>query len=88
MLPDNHKRWGIVEEERFREELAVLHPNPIRADEFVDGVKNMLCKDPTPPEATKIGGKVWFLPMRLGKAVVYYTFNDDYVYLLSIQVVE
>ena len=88
MLPDNHKFWNIVEEERFAEQLRALHSDPVRADEFVDGVKNILCKDPMPLEATKIGELVWFIPMRGSRVGVYYRFNEDYVYLLSIRVVD
>ena len=86
MLPGDHKLRIIVEEDRFRDELAALRPNPVRADEFVDGVKNFVCKDPA--DGKKIGDNMWFLPMRISNLAVYYRFNEDYVYLLSIRAVE
>ena len=93
MLPE--KLREIVEEHRFRDELAVLLSDARRADEFIDGAKWVLSRDPF--KGRRIGtSKVWFLPMeeipetRVGPpgilpVILYYTFDDDYVNFLSIQ---
>jgi hypothetical protein len=84
MLLDNHKMYEIVEDHRFSDELGQLRPDPIRRDEFVDGAKWVLSRDPM--AGTKIGNKVWFLPTAHGNAVIYYTFDENHVYLQSIQI--
>ncbi len=86
MLQSYHKLWNIVEEHSFSTELSALLDDPVRADEFVDGAKFVLSRKPD--AGTMIGEAVWFLPMILKNAVIYYRFDDDNVYLLSIQVIE
>jgi hypothetical protein len=93
MLPE--KLREIVEEHRFRDELAVLLPDARRADEFIDGAKWVLSRDPS--KGRRISkSKVWFLPMAaipstegaqpgILPIILYYTFDDDYVNFLSIQ---
>lgn len=81
------KRWEIIEEPRFAFELQALIPKARRADEFIDGAKNVLCRDPQ--RGKRIGNShVWFLPVEeipgLLPIVLYYTFDDDYVNFLSI----
>jgi hypothetical protein len=75
--------WGIVEEHKFCTELASLLDDPVRADEFVDGAKNVLSRDPE--AGTKINNTVWFLPMGIGNLAIYYRFDNDNVHLLSIR---
>jgi len=76
----------IVEEEQFSNELAILKENPRRADEFIDGVKNALSRDPAPIEATCLDEKypLWFIPCSCEDIVIFYTFNDNKITLLSI----
>jgi hypothetical protein len=93
MLPE--KLREIVEEHRFVVELAALLPNARRADEFINGAKWVLGRDPF--KGKRIGtSSVWFLPMEeipktdesppgILPVVLYYTFDDDYVNFLSIQ---
>ncbi|MCI0349300.1 MAG: hypothetical protein L0Z53_07740 [Acidobacteriales bacterium] len=82
----------IIEEHRFAIELqALIEEGPEkaqRADEFVDGVKWLLAR--SPEKGTRIGQtNVWFIPSEhtadLLPVVIYYTFDDDYVNLMSIQ---
>ena len=85
MPPD--KRWAIIEEHRFSFELQALIPRAQRADEFIDGAKNVLCRDPR--RGKQIGNShVWFLPLEdipgLLPIVLYYTFDDNFVNFLSI----
>lgn len=85
MLPQYHKMWEIVEEPRFERELKAIEADAIRADEFVDGAKAVLARNPQ--IGTKVGERVWFLPMARATVAIYYTFDDTAVYLQSIQVV-
>jgi hypothetical protein len=85
MLPG--KMRTIIEEHRFALELAALIPKAKRADEFIDGAKWVLCRDPF--RGRRIGNShVWFLAMEELPEhlpiVLYYTFDNDNVNLLSI----
>ena len=93
MLPE--KLREIVEEPRFASELAALLPDARRADEFIDGAKWVLIRDPFKGKRISIS-KVWFLPIAeipetdedppgILPVILYYTFDDDYVNFLSIQ---
>lgn len=78
----------IIEEHRFSLELQDIVRNAKRADEFIDGAKWVLCRNPT--KGRRIGNShVWFLAMEeipgLLPVILYYTFDDSYVNLLSIQ---
>jgi hypothetical protein len=84
MLPPHHKILEIIENAQFADELKEIESDSLRADEFMEGAIQVLCRKPT--LGTLTGKNVWFLPMVGGKVVLYYTFDDDHVYLLSIQV--
>lgn len=77
----------IVEEPNFRSQLLEIEPDPKRADAIVDGAKWVLCRHPE--EGTQLGPAVpvWFLPVFLtqGRAVLWYTFDERTVYLMSIR---
>jgi hypothetical protein len=78
----------IIEEHRFSIELREIIRHSRRADEFIDGARWTLCRN---PEAGKRIGtsKVWFLAMEeipgILPVVLYYTFDDNFVSFLSIQ---
>ena len=78
----------IIEEPRFAFELQALIPSAKRADEFIDGTKWTLSRDPFSGKRIS-NSHVWFLPMEdipsLLPVVLYYTFDNDYVNFLSIQ---
>jgi len=82
---------GVVKETRFEEQLADIEPNVKRADEFVEGAEWTLSRDPT-AKGTQVADNscVWFLPTNDVPAapslVIYYTFDEKKVYLLSIQI--
>jgi len=86
MLPE--KLREIVEETRFSDELSQLIPDARRADEFIDGAKWVLSRDPFSGKRISTS-RVWFLPMEqvpgILPVILYYTFDDDYVNFLSIQ---
>lgn len=80
---------GIVEEPLFVDELAVIERDARRSDEFIDGAKWVLARDPK--RGTQVGPDscVWFLPMNdvpgMPSLILYYTFDEKMVYFLSIQ---
>lgn len=81
---------GIVEEARFVEDLAAIEPDAIRADEFIDGAKWVLAREATRGTCVGPNSCVWFLPMNdvpdAPSLILYYTFNQQSVYFLSIQI--
>jgi hypothetical protein len=83
MLHSFHKTWTIVEEERFTTELAALMANPVRADEFMEGAIWVLARKPE--AGIKLTEDVWILPMLLRNISLFYRFDDNHVYLLSIR---
>jgi hypothetical protein len=72
----------IVRDERFEYEMAYIEPSVRRADEFMEGAENVLARD---PEAgyRLADSNVWFVGGHTVDVALYYTFDDDYVYLLS-----
>jgi hypothetical protein len=78
----------VIEQPRFVEELKAIHRDARRADDFVDGARWALGRDPS--VGTHIGkGHVWILPIAefesADPVALFYTFDDDHVYLLSIR---
>ena len=86
MLPE--RMLEIIEASRFRTELQQIVQHAKRADEFINGAKWVLCRN---PEAGKRIGTshVWFFAMEeipgILPVVLYYTFDEDSVIFLSIQ---
>jgi hypothetical protein len=87
MLQDDQKLRTIVESHRFSLELKEIIKDAPAADDFVFGVKHRLAR--SPQDGKRIGeSHVWFLPMvkqpNLMPVVLYYTFDEESVILLSI----
>jgi hypothetical protein len=77
--------WTIVEEHRFISELAALRPDPVRADEFVEGAKMVLARKPQSGE--QISQDVWMIPMaKEEETAIFYRFDEETVYLISIRI--
>jgi hypothetical protein len=80
----------LIEEHQFLEELRAIVGNARRADEFVDGARWVLQRDPT--VGVRISKHVWFYPVvvsnSLDAVVLYYTFDKEHVYFLSIRKTE
>lgn len=73
----------IIREPRFEQEMAAIEPNVQRADEFLEGVETILSRDPQ--YGHRLGDShVYFIPGWTVDLNIYYTFNDDEVFLLSI----
>ncbi len=73
----------IVREPRFEQELSANEADIERADEFLEGVENILCREPQ--HGHRLGNShVYFIPGWTVDLNIYYTFNDNEVFLLSI----
>lgn len=73
----------VVREKRFSDELAEIVPDIQRADEFMEGVETILRREPT--YGHRLGNsQVYFIPGWAVDLNIYYTFDDDEVFLLSI----
>ena len=83
-----HFLFEIVEEHYFTLQLHRIHKDAKRADEFIDGVKWVLARNPI--AGFQVSDSVWFLPMTDAPETVsvniYYTFNERSVYLLAIEI--
>lgn len=81
----------IKKTDLFDEQLEDLIPDARRADEFVEGAEWILCRNPW--EGSRVGpaASVWFLPMEeapgLPLVVLYYCFDDHYVWFMCIEIV-
>jgi hypothetical protein len=74
----------VIYDERFEYELSLIEPHVRRADEFVEGAAVILSREP------EFGcrleeSQVWFINGHTVDAALYYTFDEDNVYFLSIQ---
>jgi hypothetical protein len=74
----------IVYDERFEYELARIEPNVRRAHEFVEGAENVLSRHPEAGYRLE-GSNVWFIGGHTVDVALYYTFDSDNVYFLSIE---
>jgi hypothetical protein len=74
----------VVYDERFEYEPAYLQPNVRKADDFVDGAVNILARDPEAGCQLE-DSEVWFVCGHTVDAALYYTFDKDHVYFLSIE---
>lgn len=83
----------VVRTHRFDLELeSLLQRGAKAADEFIEATEWVLSRraEIGSPVSQTNGTSVWFLPIvdvpRVDRLAVYYTFDTDCVYLLSIQV--
>lgn len=74
----------VVFDKRFEEELAQIESQVRRADEFVDGAVTILSRDPEAGFQLS-NSQVWFVCGHTVDAALYYTFDADHVYFLSIE---
>jgi hypothetical protein len=76
----------VIREPRFEEELRGLIAEAIAADQFVQAAEFLIARDPLTGSQTE-DPRVWAMPMVLVEGtpvVLYYTFDDSTVWLLSI----
>ena len=74
----------VIYDERFEYEMAYIEPNVRRADEFVEGAVTSLSRDPEAGCPLE-GSQVWFICGHTIDTALYYTFDADHVYFLSIE---
>ena len=74
----------IVREHRFEREMARIVASVQRADEFLEGAEHVLSR--TPDAGYRLeDSNVWFIGGHTVDVALYYTFDDDYVYFLSVE---
>jgi hypothetical protein len=77
----------VIHQETFVEQLHQIENNHHRADEFIRGVEWQLSKDPT--SGDRITNLVWAItfnnPPNSESLVLYYTFNENNIWFLSIR---
>jgi len=81
---DNHRE--IIENPRFVEERNALDPNVRRMDEILRGVCGVLSKNPRLGKETA-NPRIWAMPTEeydTAPLVVYYSFNEQCVWLESL----
>ena len=76
----------VIREPRFEGELRRLIAKVIAADQLVEAAEFLIVRDPLTGSQTE-DPRVWAMPMALvevAQVVLYYTFDDGIVWLLSI----
>lgn len=67
----------------------LVGPDARRADEFVDGAVEVLCREPLAGTQLDQGSVIWFLPIAdfsgLPRVWLYYTFDDNNVIFLRLR---
>jgi hypothetical protein len=74
----------IIRDHRFELEMDYIEPIVRRADEFMEGAETILSRDPEAGCPLE-GSQVWFICGHTVDAALYYTFDADHVYFLSIE---
>ena len=79
----------VIYEPQFDDELTRIQPDFFRADECLQGAEWLLARAPEQGYRGNPRSSVWILPVvdvpNFPPVVIYYTFDDRYVYMLSIQ---
>lgn len=83
MPPDPLRMRDVVRDKHFEKEMGDISGSVKKADEFLEGVELIVSRDPQAGTCVAPASNVWFIPGHTVDVVIYYTFNDDYVYLLS-----
>jgi hypothetical protein len=74
----------IVRDHRFEREMARIVPSVQRADEFLEGAEQLLSR--TPEAGYRLDdSNVWFIGGHTVDVALYYTFDADHVYFLSVE---
>lgn len=82
----HHIPRGITYTDQFVKELEEIEPDVVRADEFIHGVEYLICQFPDRGKHKDTVRNVWAWAMNeYPNVVLYYTFNDKYIWLLSIK---
>jgi len=77
----------VIREHLFEETLSALLPDRRKADQFVEAAEYVLARNPESGSLLDPAMKVWFVPMSpvgVKQVSLYYTFDDETVWLLAI----
>jgi hypothetical protein len=74
----------IIRARRFEEEMALIEPDVQRADEFLEGTETILSRQPWSGYQLD-ESRVWFIPGLRVDLALYYAFDENNVYFLSIK---
>lgn len=85
----HHMPRDVIYTDQFTKELEEIESDIKRADEFVRGVEYLICQYPDRGKHRDSIKNIWAWAMNEHPgAVLYYTFNDDTIWLLSIKTFE
>jgi len=74
----------IIYDPRFDQDLARITPSVERADDFLEGAEQILSR--TPQAGFRLeDSNVWFVAGHTIDLALYYTFDDDHVYMLAVE---
>ena len=83
MPQDPLRMRDVVRSPRFEADMRGISGNAKKADEFLEGVELIISRNPQMGTCVGPASHVWFIPGHTVDVVIYYAFNDNYVYLLS-----
>lgn len=86
-MKDGDNLRTVIESERFKKERTEVEPNCQRFDEAFKGINWALARKPEKGRPTNVA-HIYGLPIQINDDqhfVVYYTFDDNTVTLISIQ---
>jgi hypothetical protein len=78
------KMRTIIRDHQFDQEMVDIEASVKRADEFLEGVEIILSRSPESGSRLS-NSSVWFVPGYTVDLALYYTFDENNVYFLSIQ---
>lgn len=83
---ENFRDRRIIESPRFSKELREIQKDERRADEFIESAKLVLPSNPYIGQQL-VPSHIWFLPISeaVGRAALYYRFDEDVIEFLSIK---
>ena len=74
----------IIYDPRFDQDFRRISPDVKRADEFLMGAEQILSR--TPERGCRLeDSNVWFISGHTVDLALYYTFDADHVYMLSVE---
>lgn len=85
----SHIPREVIYTEKYEKELRAIDSDVKRVDEFVRGVEWEICRFPETGKRKDESKNVWGKPINdlpdQPPVVLYYTFNDQYIWFLSIR---
>ena len=86
----SHIPREVFHQPQFEKELREIESDIKRVDEFVRGAEWQICRDPESGKMVEGAPNVWGVPITdipdQPPLVLYYTFNDRFIWLISIKI--